>query len=297
MRRKFLCGLAASLGAASLEAQTVPARDLWEFPLGAVLQPAALSTDPAGGLWNPAAHGLKPSDRLRLGAASLSATSDQGVEGQMIGLVLRREGNRTYGFSIARSAVAGVVRTDFDPQAIGEVPYNSLIISATATRELLPNVEIGLAVRWREGRIDQHVRHAIAADLGVIARELPFRRARVAVSSFLWRPGREIDDRPSFLAAVDGMVYAHGTNEIRVGYSYNSVNRGTKEAGPYLLAQVGPLEANVGVLATRTGSRRVSRIRSGVALRYARYLVGVGREEGVAGLGPLYQFTLSSTIR
>jgi hypothetical protein len=297
MRRKFLCGLAASLGALTLEAQTVPARDLWEFPLGAVLQPAALSADPAGGLWNPAVHGLHPKDRMRVGVTSLSAASDQGVDGQIIGLIIRQQESRTLGFSIARTAVNGVPRTDFDPQVTGDIPYSSLILSATATREILPNVEAGLALRWREGRADQSVEHAIAADLGIFAQKLPFRDARLAVSSFLWRPGREIDDRPSFVAAADGVVYGTGTNELRLGYSYHAVHRGYREAGPYFQARFDRLEASLGFLATRSGGRRVNRIRSGVVLRYARYLVGVGREEGVSGLGPLYQFTLSSTIR
>ena len=297
MRRKFLCGLAASLGAASLEAQTVPARDLWEFPLGAVLQPPAFSTDPAGGLWNPAAHGLREGERIRLGVTSLSAASDQGVGGQMLGIVFRQRRNRTLGLSIARSAIEGVVRTDFDPQATGEVPYSSLILSVNATRVILPNVEAGIAVRWREGRVDEDARHALAADLGLIASHLPLLDARAGISSFLWRPGREIEDRPSLLAALDVRAYARGTNEFRVGYSYNAVNRGSREAGPFLLATVDRLEANIGVMATRAGGHRVTRIRSGLALRYASYLVGVGREEGISGLGPLYQITLSSTIR
>ena len=297
MRRKFLCGLAASLGAASLEAQSVPARDLWEFPLGAILQPAALSTEPAGGLWNPAAHGLKTGERIRLGVTSLSASSDQGVGGQMLGIIFRQRDNRTFGISVARSAIEGVVRTDFDPQAIGEVPYSSLIVSATATRQVLPNIDVGLGIRWREGRVDEEVRHALAADLGLVATHLPLRDARIGVSSFLWRPGREIEDRPSVLVAVDASVYAKGTNEFRAGYSYHAVNRGAREYGPYMLTRLDRFEANVAVLAITSFGRRVNRIRSGVALRYASYLVGVGREEGISGLGPLYQFTLSSTVR
>lgn len=298
MRRKFLCGLAASLGAFSLEAQTVPARDLWEFPLGAVLQPAALSTEPAGGLWNPAAHGLGKLERLRIGVTSLSAPSDVGVEAHAIGLVYRSTEGRTFGFSIARTAIAGIVRTESDPQTLGDVPFNSLILSAGAAAEILPKVKLGAALRWREGRADRDVRHALAADLGLVVEELPLRKTRLAVSSFLWRPGREIEDRPSFLAAGDFAVYTNGTNELRAGYSFNGVNRGTREQGPYFQGRVERLEASVASLITRTNTgHRVTRVRSGVALRYAKYLVGVGREESVAGLGPLYQFTLSSIIR
>lgn len=299
MRRKFLCGLAATLGALPLRAQPVPARDLWEFPLGAILQPAALSADPAVGLWNPAVHSLAPNEQLRVGVTSLSATSQQGVDGQIAALVWRRPNNGTLGVSIARSSIDGIVRTEFDPQALGNIPYNTLLLSVSATRELLPQVTIGLAARWREGRVDDVVRSALAADFGVIIRDFPLRDTRIAVSSFLWRPGREIEDRPAILAAVDGVVFrdAARTHEFRAGYSFNGVNRGTRESGPYLLARIDRLEGNIAVMASSVAGRRVTRIRSGLALRYARYIVGVGREEGISGLGPLYQFTLSSMLR
>jgi hypothetical protein len=35
----------------------------------------------------------------------------------------------------------------------------------------------------------------------------------------------------------------------------------------------------------------------GLGLRYARYLVGVAREEGTAGLGSTYQFLLTTVFR
>jgi hypothetical protein len=38
-------------------------------------------------------------------------------------------------------------------------------------------------------------------------------------------------------------------------------------------------------------------LRTGLALYYARYAVGLAREEGIAGLGAVYQFTLSSLIK
>jgi hypothetical protein len=45
------------------------------------------------------------------------------------------------------------------------------------------------------------------------------------------------------------------------------------------------------------GGSAVTRIRSGLAVYYARYVVGVAREEGISGLGPVYQFTLSSILK
>ena len=76
MRRKFLCGLAAILWARGLSAQPVPARELWEFPLGAVLEPAALAAEPGAGFWNPAASVLPRGDRWRFGVASLTTATE-----------------------------------------------------------------------------------------------------------------------------------------------------------------------------------------------------------------------------
>lgn len=297
MRRKFLCGLAAFVWAPLLAAQSVPARDLWEFPLGALLEPAALASEPGGGLWNPASAHMHRDDRWRLGVASLLSSTDyQSVDGQLLSASYRRASGVTLGFSIASTSVGSILRTDSDPQTLGEVPYSSLMFSALAARELLPHVTAGVALRYREGRADQLVDHALAADLGVVVHSLPVRDARFAISSFLWRPGREVQDRPAMVAAADLRVMGVTDRETRLGFSYNGVNRGAKELGPFLAWRFDRVDLRGAYLRTRASGRSVSRIRSGVALHYARYVVGVAREEGAVGLGPLYQFTLSSLI-
>jgi hypothetical protein len=298
MRRLLICGLAAFCWAPELTAQPVPARDLWEFPLGAVLEPAALAAEPGAGLWNPAASALKSGERLRLGVASLATGTQQGVDGQLLSASYRRRSGTTLGLSVARSSVAGLVRTDTDPQSVGDINYASLLISATAARTLVPHVTAGLAVRWREGRADQEVQTAIAADLGVVVHDLPWQNARLAFSSFLWRPGREIDDRPAFVAAADARLMGYSAlRELRVGVSQNNVNRGANERGPFVLARLDRVAARAAIVRAAAGAGRVTRIRSGLAVYYARYVVGVAREEGTSGLGPVYQFTLSSILK
>lgn len=298
MHRVLLRGIAALLCAPRLYAQPVPARDLWEFPLGAVLEPAALAAEPSAGLWNPAGGTLRAGERFRVGVASLAAGAAQSVDGQLLSIAMRRSGGTTLGLSLARTSVAGLVRTDTDPQAVGDVIYASLLVSGSASRELLPHLTGGVAVRWREGRADREVNHAVAADLGMVLHDLPILNARVAASSFLWRPGREIDDRPAFLAAADVRVRGSSElDEVRAGYSHNGVNRGAREQGPFVSARFHRVEGRAAYLRTEAGARTVSRLRSGLVLYYARYVVGIGREEGASGLGPLYQFTLSSVLR
>jgi len=298
MRRRLLCGLAALLCASGLSAQPVPARDLWEFPLGSVLEPAALAREPGAGLWNPAAVALDSAVRWRFGVASLNRTAaDQSIDGQLLSAAWRRADGVTFGFSVARSAVGDIVRTDADPQSIGSVTYASLLLSASASREVMPHVTAGVAARLRQGRADRDVRYAIAADLGIVVHDLPWRNARLALSSFLWRPGREIDDRPALLVAGDLRAAGGGTRDLRLGYSYNAVNRGAHEGGPFAASRFDRLEVRGAYLRTTAAGHSVGRVRSGLALHYARYVVGIAREEGASGLGPLYQFTLSSVLK
>ena len=297
MRRKFLCGLAAFVWASRLSAQSVPARDLWEFPLGAMLEPAALALEPGSGLWNPAAASLAKHERWRLGVASLNpGSAEQGVEGQMLSVAFRRTSGTTLGVSVAFTRINDITRTDTDPQSIGSVPYSSLLVSVIAARELMPHVTGGVAMRVREGQVDRDSRSAVSADLGLVIHSLPIRDARIAVSSFLWRPGREIDDRPAFLAASDFRLMGVTDRESRIGYSYNGVNRGAREHGPFLMWRHDKVDLRAAILRTTASGRSVSRVRTGFALHYARFVVGVAREEGASGLGPLYQFTLSSLI-
>lgn len=298
MRRTLICGLVAFGWASRLGAQPVPARDLWEFPLGAVFEPAAVAVEPGTGMWNPATIALKPGERLRFGVASLSAGAEQGVDGQVLGAGWRRASGVTLGMSIARASVAGLVRTEVDPQTVGDIQYNTTIVSLAAARLIVPHVTAGVSARYRSGRADVDARNAVAADLGVVADELPWNHARIAISSFLWRPGREIEDRPALLFAADARLFgSSAARETRLGFSYNGVNRGAREQGPFLSVRFDRLEGRAGWYETAAGARSVTRLRSGLALHYAQYVVSIAREEGAAGLRPVYQFSLSSILK
>ncbi|MBL0941095.1 MAG: hypothetical protein IBJ03_19610, partial [Gemmatimonadaceae bacterium] len=164
--------------------------------------------------------------------------------------------------------------------------------------ELVPHGTAGAAIRWHYGRADQISRDAVAADLGVVVHDLPLRNARVAASSFLWRPGREIEDRPAVMLAADfRVVGVDALHEVRLGMAQQAVNRGSRERGPFVSARYDRIEARAQVLRVSAGGQTISRFRSGLALYYARYSVGISREEGTVGLGPVYQFTLSSLIK
>lgn len=304
MRRKLLCGLATwcacQLSAATLLAQPVPARDLWDFPLGAVGEPAALATEAGVGLWNPAMLALPAGTRWRAGVASLSTGADQGVEGQLLGAAWRRADGMTLGISIARAAVGGLVRTDTDPQSLGSLTYESLLGSVTMARDVFPWLTAGASARWRQGRAERDVRSALAADLGVVARIRPWYDARVALATFLWRPGRETEDRSLVTFAADARVLGRSeTGEFRAGVAAQGATRGqpgrtTGEFGPVVSGRLGPVEARLALPTVQNRAERLTRVRFSLGLHLSRFVVGIGREDANVGLGPLYQFTFSS---
>lgn len=298
MRCTLIGGLAAFGLASGLAAQSVPARDLWEFPLGALYEPSATAVEAGAGLWNPATVALASGERARFGVASLAAGSAQSVDGQLLTAAVRRSSGVTLGISLARTAIGGLARTETDPQILGDIPYASWLVSATAARDVVPHLTLGTAVRWRYGRNDQISGDAVSADFGAVLHDLPWRNARLAVSSFLWRPGREIEDRPALLSAADLRVAGDDElREVRAGASFDQVNRGGREAGLFLSGRRDRLEARVASLRSHVGGDPVTRWRSGLALHYTRFVVAIAREEGVSGLGAIYQFTLSSVLK
>jgi hypothetical protein len=304
MRRKLLCGLATwcacQWSAATLLSQPVPARDLWDFPLGAVGEPAALATEAGVGLWNPAMLALPAGTRWRAGVASLATGAEQGVEGQLLGAAWRRTSGLTVGVSVARAAVGGLVRTDTDPQSLGNLTYESLLGSVTVAREVFPWLTAGASARWRQGQAERDIRRALAADLGVVARVRPLYDARVALATFLWRPGRESEDRPLLSFAADARLFGRDeTAELRAGVAAQGATRGQSartngEFGPVVSGRLGPVEARVALPTVRRQPERVTRVRFSLGLHLSRFVVGIGREDASVGLGPLYQFTFSS---
>lgn len=304
MRRKLLSGLAAMsamlFGTAAAMAQPVPARDLWDFPLGAVGAPPALASDAGVGLWNPATMSLDAGTRWRAGVASLSTGVEQGVEAQLIGVALRQPSGTSYGFSLARAAISDLVRTDTDPVSLGGLRYESWLASVTVARPLTEWLSVGAAARWRQGRAERTVRSALAVDVGIVARYAPWHDARLAVGTFLWRPDREPEDRPLVTVATDLRVVGNGPlAEARLGFAAQGATRGqinqtTRELGPFASGRYGPIEARASLPIVRRGAERVTGVRLSVELHLARFVVGVGREDASVGLGPLYQFTFSA---
>ena len=295
--RRMIFGVAIAVGLATrLAAQEVPGRDLLLFPLGALAEPQALATSAGLGLWNPAAAVLRDTSRVRGTIAALASPADQAVSMQLVELSGRLPGGVTASLSAVRGAVDGLLRTEDSPFGVAELPYGTYVFSAGVARRQ-EHVAVGIAARHRTGRLDGERRGALGLDAGVIADELFGVDARVGASSFLWRPASSSSERTTYGFGADARVWGRDDNhQVRAGYAYAHTEALSREHYVFAAGHWSGLELRGGIAELRSFGAWSRRLRLGVGLHRARYLVALGREESGAGLDPVYQFTLSATL-
>ena len=290
--------MALSPLAAWAQSGEIPGRDLLTFPIGLSAEAAALGTATGSGLWNPATVLLPDGFNWRLSVAAMSAPSDIAVSAQVFSIAGEWR-KTTLGLNVTRASVSDILRTDTDPQSIGDpVPYGTTIVSLVAARRLTPHVTVGVAVRERNGTLDDLSKSGLSTDVGVVAEHLTPIDLRIGASTFLLSPGAAASERASWLFAADARVFgADSTRSIRAGYSLQVAQSLFTEH--YLFASVrwagwevrgGPVQTDV------FGSANL-RMRLGIILHYAGYNIGVAREDGVNGLAPTYQFSLTSLLK
>jgi hypothetical protein len=298
MRRIVFTLLAISPLAAWGQSGEIPGRDLLTFPIGLTAEAAALGTTAGSGLWNPATVLLPDGYRWRLSAGAMNAPSDIAVSAQLFSVAGMWRGT-TLGLSVTRALVSDILRTDTDPQSIGDpVPYGTTVISLAAARRLSPHLIAGVALRDRSGSLDDVNRSGVSLDIGVIAEHLTRFDMKVGASSFLLSPGAGASARPSWLFGVDGRVAGpDSVHSARVGYALQVAQNLFTEHYIFASARWGDWEVRGGPVQTDVFGAANFRMRLGIVLHYFGYNVGVAREDGVNGLAPTYQFSLSSLLK
>ncbi len=298
MRRLALLLLGSAAARGTIAAQLVPGRDLLSFPIGLVAEAPALGTSAGFGLWNPASVALPAESRVRLAVGTMSAPVDVAVSAQVATAAGRWRGGTTVAIGIANASVADLLRTDSDPESIGdEIPYRTTLVSLMAARLLGP-VTVGAALRVRDGKLDNISRQAVSFDMGVISRGFGSRDVRLAASTFLASPFSHEHERAELLAAVDArLAGADSLRTSRIGVSYTAADGLTRETFGYLSARWGRIEGRLGMARTEAYARSNWRGRLGIAFHHRGYVIGVAREEGAGNLSATYQFTLSSVLK
>jgi hypothetical protein len=298
MRRIAFTVLALSPLAAWGQSGEIPGRDLLTFPIGLTAEAPALGNTSGTGLWNPATVLLPDGYRWRLSVAAMNVPADIGVAAQIMSVAGEWK-NTTIALTVAHASVSDILRTDADPTTIGDpVPYSTTVISLTGARRLTSHLTVGVALRERNGALDDVNRSGTSVDVGAVADHLTRFDIRVGASSFLLSPGSGGAERPSWLLAFDGRLAgpdsAHGA---RVGYSLQVAQSLFTEQYLFGSARWGDWEVRGGPVRTNIYGEMNFRVRLGIVLHYAGYQVGVAREDGVNGLAPTYQFSLSSLLK
>jgi hypothetical protein len=298
MSRFIFAALGSFILAGPAAAQQVPGRDLFEFPLGLLAEPAALSSQMAASLWNPAAGQLRPAQRAAVGIAELYSPQEQGVRLGMIGAAYALRPSITATASVASAWVTDLLRTETDPQSLGgEIPYASTLLSlgvATAQH----GVTVGTAVRYRSGAADNARAGMVALDGGMIVERVAGLPLRFAASTFLFRPSRPNNeasyqlgaDVPLPLFALDSVA------SLRAGYAYDFMGPRGREGYTFALGRYRQLDLSAGVAKTSAYGFTDLRWRLGCGLHYAGYTVAIGREDGAAGLGASYQILFKRVV-
>jgi hypothetical protein len=301
MSRFRFAALASALLSAPAAGQKVPARDLFEFPLGLLADAPALSTRMTASLWNPASRSAGPGSRGEIGLAGLTTPQNQGVQLDMIGGELRIRPDLSMNMSFAQASVTDIIRTETDPQSLdGEIPYATSLFSiglATIDHHDVVGVwSAGVATRYRWATVDQDHAGAVSLDAGVIIDKVAGTPLRVAASTFLFSPVRT-QDAATYMTAVDApIVRRDSTLVVRLGFSQaHTQARGRDD---YVFSSVDRrwFNATAGFDWSTAFGDRDRRLRLGIGLRYASYVVAIGREEGAAGLGANYQFLVTRTL-
>jgi len=301
MSRLTFAALASVLVSAPAVAQRVPARDLLEFPLGLLADAPALSTRMPASLWNPASRSADSSARAEIGLAGLTTPQNQGAQLGMIGGEYRLRPGLSAALSFAQASVSDIIHTETDPQSIGgEIPYGTSLLSAglamTRQRSSFGIWSAGLAARYRWATVDQDHGGAFSLDGGVIVDKLLGTPLRGAASTFLFSPVRS-DEAATFMAAIDAPVLHRDSTIVRAGYSASVTQSHGRDDYLFTSVDYRWLNATGGFDWSTAFGDQDRRIRLAIGLRYASYVVAVGREDGAAGLGANYQFLVTRTIR
>jgi hypothetical protein len=298
MRCFNFAAAAVFIVAAPSDAQRVPGGDLLHYQVGSLAEAPSLALDTGDGFLNPAAILLTGGTRIRGTVVALNTGTDRGVSEQLAAVAFALPQDITVAFSAVHAAIDGIARTIADPEPVGrDIPYNTYVLSLSGAKQSLDHLTSGLSLRYRAGEVDGDRRATVGLDGGLILDHLFGHDIRAGASSFLWGLGARSSDDATFSGAVDARVIGDTTRQARIGYSY-TVGDGAS-TGHYLFAsgRYARWIVRAGIARTSAYGADDTALRLALGVRYARYTVGLSREESAGGFDPTYQFVLTGTFK
>ena len=101
-----------------------------------------------------------------------------------------------------------------------------------------------------------------------------------------------------YSAGIDARLFgADSVRMTRGGYAYGRTGDSREDHYLFISTRYGPWIGRGGMASTSAYGYSSWSPRLGLGVQYARWTVGFAREDAGAGLGPTYQFMLSSVIK
>jgi hypothetical protein len=298
MSRTIFAAFAVALLARAGLAQGLPGRDLLEFPVGALAEPRGMAGSLAASLWNPARVVRPGATRVEAALAALTTPIEQGVDARTIAVSGALNDRFTLGLSFVTFDVSDIVRTSTDPQSIGgDVPYRTTILSAMAGTTVY-GVDIGAALRRRAAAVDTEQGSHWATDVGISIPALGPLPVHVAASTFMATPGDGGREPTTTLVSARVPLWRRdSTVTTSAGAGWARTSGRADERQLFAATSYRTADATLAVVQTTQFGATRTAMRLGLGLQYARYRIGVAREDGGAGIGASYQFLLSSAFK
>ena len=296
--RCYTLAFVAMLAVGAAANAQVPGRDLLAFPIGALAEPDALASGLGDGFRNPATALLNGTERARFGIGALDTSPAQGLTAQHFAAAIAMSNGLTVAGSLVRASVDGLVRTDTDPSSLGDVRYDTYVLSGVVARRETSHVVEGVAMRVRVGSIDGETRSVVGLDGGLVADRLLGIDGRVALSTYLYTPTGAPSEPLTWNVAADFRAAGRDSSaQARLGVSWSTTRDYSDERFAYAAGRLGALDLRAGVGRVSVYNEVSYRGRVGVGLHYGRFGFVVTREESGADLSPTYQFALSTSIK
>jgi hypothetical protein len=283
--------------ASPLNGQAPVSSFLWQLADQTLAAPAALAPGATGMFWNPA--GIARLPHTLAGVQVVRAPDIIGIDGLVAGISRRLSPHISVGVSIGRLDMRDIARTTSSPiSELGDIPIYDQMAALAVAASAGP-VSLGFTLRGHNSRFDIESANGLTTDVGAIVRVSS--RLNLAVATHLQSFELNRSEATSYLAAAQYDIggFSLGTDSIAISLAYgmSSAPGGLLDhtlAVDLLVSEVVKISA---VAVREDGSTESAwRPTTEVSLILGKYTIGVGRSEGINGIGPSYRINFDLVL-
>ena len=283
-----------------LRGQASVASDLWRVAAGTQVEPLALADGGSAPLWTPAVT-LAAGVRWRVGVEAINSPSEIGVGGGLLALTARVPKIGLVSVAYGRLSVQDVALTETSPETIGDVPIYNQALSLGVSREVVPGVTGGIALRYLSGQLGSAARQQMGIDFG--AQIQTSEHVRLGLATRFFDPTlRTASGAASYSLGAEYKTSAFdawGSSAVFVmRYGLTAVRgESAQQLFTIGLALGTALALDGGFAVERASGDQEVRSRLAVTFGSGSFRAQIGRDGGVNDFGAAYRFGLTAAFR